>query len=48
MITLYLRYTIDPNKLADFAKYAADEQIPIAQSGGRIRVLPAHRFRRGD
>jgi hypothetical protein len=36
MITLYLRYTIDPNKLADFAKYAADEQIPIAESGGRI------------
>jgi len=36
MITLYLRYTIDPNKLADFAKYAADEQIPIAESGGKI------------
>jgi hypothetical protein len=36
MITLYLRYTIDPNRLADFAKYAADEQIPIAESGGTI------------
>src|ERR1700719_2478558 len=36
MITLYLRYTIDPNKLAGFAKYAADEQIPIAESGGKI------------
>ena len=36
MITLHLRYTIDPNKLADFAKYAADEQIPIDECGGRI------------
>jgi hypothetical protein len=36
MITLYLRYTIDPNRLSDFAKYAADEQIPIAESGGNI------------
>jgi hypothetical protein len=36
MITLYLRYTIDPNKLGDFAKYAADEQILIAESGGKI------------
>ena len=36
MITLYLRYKIDPNRLSDFAKYAADEQIPIAESGGKI------------
>jgi hypothetical protein len=36
MITLYLRYTINPNKLADFAAYAADEQIPIRESGGEI------------
>lgn len=36
MITLYLRYTINPNKLTDFAKYAAEEQIPIAESGGKI------------
>jgi hypothetical protein len=36
MITLYLRYTINPNKLSDFAKYAAEEQIPIAESGGKI------------
>jgi len=36
MITLYLRYTIDPNKLADFASYAAAEQIPIRESGGAI------------
>lgn len=36
MITLYLRYTIDPNKLFDFAAYAAAEQIPIRESGGTI------------
>jgi hypothetical protein len=36
MITLFLRYTIDPNKLSDIAKYAADEQIPIRESGGKI------------
>jgi hypothetical protein len=36
MITLYLRYTIDPNKLSDFATYAAKEQIPISESGGKI------------
>ena len=36
MITLYLRYTIDPNKLADFAAYATAEQIPIRESGGTI------------
>jgi hypothetical protein len=36
MFTLFLRYTIDPNKLSDIAKYAADEQIPIRESGGNI------------
>lgn len=36
MITLFLRYTIDPNKLADIERYAADEQIPIQESGGKI------------
>jgi hypothetical protein len=36
MITLYLRYIIDPNKLSDFATYAAEEQIPIRESGGNI------------
>ena len=36
MITLFLRYTIDPNKLADIAKYSADEQIPIQECGGKI------------
>ena len=36
MITLYLRYTIDPNKLADVAAYTAAEQLPIRESGGVI------------
>ena len=36
MITLFLRYTIDPNKLPDIVKYAADEQVPIRESGGKI------------
>jgi hypothetical protein len=36
MITLFLRYTIDPNKLSDIARYAADEQVPIRESGGKI------------
>ena len=36
MITLFLRYTIDPNKLSDIAKYSVDEQIPIRESGGEI------------
>jgi hypothetical protein len=36
LITLFLRYTIDPNKLADIAKYSADEQIPIQECGGKI------------
>jgi hypothetical protein len=36
LITLFLRYTIDPNKRSDIAKYAADEQIPILESGGTI------------
>lgn len=35
MITLYLRYTIDPNKLKDFATYASEEQIPIREAGGQ-------------
>jgi hypothetical protein len=36
LITLFLRYTIDPNKLSDIAKYSVDEQIPIRESGGKI------------
>jgi hypothetical protein len=33
---LYLRYTIDTNKLSGFAEYATREQIPIRESGGKI------------
>lgn len=36
MYTLYLRYTIDPNKLADWKEYAEAEFVPITESGGRI------------
>jgi hypothetical protein len=36
MYTLFLRYTIDPNKLADWKSYAAAEFAPITQSGGKI------------
>jgi hypothetical protein len=36
MYTLFLRYTIDPNKLADWRAYAQAESTPITESGGRI------------
>src|SRR6202046_424381 len=36
MYTLFLRYTIDPNKLSDWRTYAQAEFEPIAESGGRI------------
>ena len=36
MITLHLRYTIDPNKLSDIRAYAEAEQKPIRESGGKI------------
>jgi hypothetical protein len=36
MYTLYLRYTLDPNKLADWRAYAQAEFLPITESGGRI------------
>jgi hypothetical protein len=35
MYTLFLRYTIDPNKLADFKAYAEAEIAPIAEAGGQ-------------
>ena len=36
MITLCIRYTINPNKLADFKTYAeAVKQEPIRRSGGK-------------
>ena len=36
MITLSIRYTLDPNKLQDFKTYAEAEQEPIRRSGGNI------------
>jgi len=36
MYTLFLRYTIDPNKLSDWLAYAKAEFQPITESGGRI------------
>jgi hypothetical protein len=36
MITLYLRYTIDPNKLSAFQNYVGEEQHAIRESGGQI------------
>ena len=34
MITLCIRYTLDPNKLADFKSYVNAELGPIRRSGG--------------
>jgi hypothetical protein len=36
MYTLFLRYTIDPNKLTDWKAYAEAEFVPITESGGKI------------
>ena len=36
MITLHLRYTIDPNKLSDIRRYVEAEFRPIRESGGNI------------
>jgi hypothetical protein len=35
MLTLCIRYTIDPNKLAAFRRYVEAEQEPIRKSGGK-------------
>ena len=35
MLTLCIRYTIDPNKLAAFRRYVECEQDPIRKSGGK-------------
>ena len=35
MYTLFLRYTLDPNKLADWKAYAEAEIAPIAEAGGK-------------
>jgi len=34
MITLSIRYTLDPNKIADFRAYVQAELYPIRRSGG--------------
>jgi len=36
MITLSIRYTIDPNKLSDFKTYIDAELEPIRRSGGKV------------
>jgi NIPSNAP protein len=36
MYTLFLKYTIDPNKLSDWRAYAEAEFEPITASGGKI------------
>jgi hypothetical protein len=36
MYTLFLKYSIDPNKLSAWRAYAEAEFEPITQSGGRI------------
>ena len=36
MITLHLRYTIDPNKLSYIKEYVEAEHKPIRESGGKI------------
>ena len=36
MYTLFLRYTIDPSKLADWKAYAEAEFAPITECGGKI------------
>jgi hypothetical protein len=36
MYTLFLRYTIDPNKLAAWRAYADAEFAPITECGGKI------------
>jgi hypothetical protein len=36
MITLSIRYTLNPNRLDDFKTYANAEQEPIRRSGGKI------------
>jgi NIPSNAP len=36
MITLHLRYTIDPNKLSDIRTYVEAELNPIRECGGNV------------
>jgi len=34
MLTLFIRYSINPNKMAEFRAYVSAEQEPIRRSGG--------------
>src|SRR5580704_17784456 len=36
MITLFLRYTFNPNKIRDFRSYVDTELEPIRRSGGQV------------
>ena len=36
MITLSIRYTLNPNRLADFKTYVREELGPIRRSGGNV------------
>ena len=36
MLTLYLRYTFDPNKRTAYEAYVAAEMEPITRSGGNV------------
>src|SRR5262250_1747274 len=36
VLTLCIRYTLDPNKLSDFRTYVETELGPIRRSGGKI------------
>ena len=36
MVTLSIRYTINPNKLTEFKTYVEAEQDPIRRSGGKV------------
>ena len=36
MLTLCIRYTLDPNRLESFRRYVENEQPVICKSGGRI------------
>ena len=36
MVTLSIRYTINPNKLTEFKTYVEAKQDPIRRSGGKV------------
>ena len=48
MITLCIRYTFNPDKLADVRTYFEEEQKVIERSGGRIVGYSADPVRRAE